>query len=175
MKTFLLKISILAFTLFGFVGSAQALIFDFTATDFSSYDGSSVPDNYISGSITIEGNVVTDIHLTIDSHVYTTAEVELFEDWSISDTIDLVGGVNSNYGMTIEPAGAVTNDFWLIGNFSLDSPSFTQFAYTIPDIADYFYTSTGTLTVRNSVPAPASLLLLVLGLTALGFGRRQKA
>lgn len=164
MKTFLLKISILAFAFFGFAGSAHALIFDFTATGFTANSGSAVPETDLAGSITIEGNIVTDIDLTIGSHTYSTGEVGYEADW-------IVGGLAT--GINVIAWG--TTDFWITGDFSETAPSFSSFYYSVMGVEDIFYTFDGTLTVRNEVPAPASVVLLALGLTALGFGRRKSA
>lgn len=173
MKNFLLKVCIPAFALFGLTGTAQAIIYDFTATDFTSYNGNTIPDTNISGSITIEGDIVSNIDLIIGAYTYSVADIGLAD---YNGTLSYAGGLSC--GVTclfIGPADAVVNDFTLLGNFSVDTPYFTQFKYTVEGLEDYFLTNTGTLTIRNEVPAPASAILLGLGLTAMGFGRRQKA
>ncbi|MGZ5781064.1 MAG: PEP-CTERM sorting domain-containing protein, partial [Burkholderiaceae bacterium] len=65
-----------------------------------------------------------------------------------------------------------TDDFWLVGTFS-DTPSFSNFAYSVSGVSDIFESNTGTLTV--DVPEPTSIALFFLGLFALGFALRKKA
>lgn len=166
MKAIFRNIALLAAIVISPVGTAYAtpITYNFTASGFSSANGSVVPNDTLAGSLTIDGATVTGIDLTIDSHTYTAGEVGYLPDW-------IVGGTATSVANAI---GWGTTDFWLQGTFS-NTPSFYDFYYSVDGVYDIFSTDTGTLTVASNVPEPISIALLALGLAALCVARRKKA
>jgi hypothetical protein len=158
------KIGIFAVLVIGAIGVAQAapVTYDFAAYDFSASNGSAVPNSSLAGRVTIDGTSVTGITLTIGSHTYTASAVGFDSSW-------LTGAL----ACSVSCIAWGTNDFWLTGTFS-DTPSFSNFYYSVAGVSDIFSTYNGTLTIASDVPEPASLVLLALGLAAFGVTRRKK-
>lgn len=139
------------------VAAAAPITYNFSATDFnSSFSGTSGPNATISGSFAVDNDLVQDIDLIINGYAYSVSDVEFYKDsWMLGATACAFNCMN-----------AFTNDFLL--EFDPSNLTFYGFTYTLPDINDIWYSSTGSVTAANvQVPEPGSFLLLILGICVL--------
>lgn len=139
------------------VAAAAPITYNFLATDFNSLSsGISGPDVSISGSFKVDNYLLQDIDLIINGYAYSVSEVEFVKDsWMLGATLCAFSCMN-----------AFTNDFLL--EFDPNNLTFYGFTYTLPDVNDIWYSSTGSVTVANvQVPEPGSFLLLLLGVCGL--------
>jgi hypothetical protein len=147
---------------------AAPLTYNFTASDFTSMNGSPVPLSTVSGSVTLDGTLVTGIDLTIGTHSYSLADVE-YQSW-----MPILGGKMSDF----DSASSITwgtDDFHLWGDLTNPSGWF-DFAYSVVGVNDYF--DTFNVSVSESatlVPEPETFAMVMTGLGILGaFQRRRK-
>lgn len=168
MQKHLIRLVVLIPVALGSVGLAHAtpVTYDFTASNFVSY-GSDVPNSSLSGSFTLDGDIVTGINLTIGSHTYLASEVGVGVS---TDGAAIIGGTSGSVtGLRLG-----TDDFLIRGSFG-SSPEFFGMLYSVAGVSDftnYFETETGSISVETSVPEPGTLALFAAGLLGLGFSSR---
>ena len=142
--------------------------YDFTASGFTSYYGSTVPFDPVTGSITVSFDTAmsypgqpSDIWLNSLNIPLASA---LSFSYSPSDERMIIGGLQSGTG----GVASGTDDFWLIF-YGGENPSFSSVVYSISGYSDFFKTNSGTVTA-STVPIPAAIWLFgsgILGLVCL--------
>jgi len=153
--------------IFLFVGSANAALIQFTATDFTDTQNALTipPEETVFGEFeyTLDSsNFLTLIafNMTISNKTYTLTDI--FIDQPFGESRVLMG---DNGAANFQNALNGTNDFWL--NYSFATEQVGYLSYTVAE--DIGFWRSGTLTTTSIVSEPASIVLFGFGLAGMAF------
>jgi hypothetical protein len=173
-----MKISFRAASAVGFVlfsslfvqtAQAEAQVYTFTASNFTSFYGTPVPYATISGQLTLDGTTVTDVSLTIGDHTYLPSEVGYFlmDD---SGSSSVIGAYKASSWDEVRGLSTNTDDFMLWTDFA---QNFVQFTYSVASLNDFFSSTNVSISV-SAVPEPDIYAMLASGLGMLVVAARRK-
>jgi hypothetical protein len=149
---------------------AAPILYTFTATDFTTFNNTSITQPTVAGSVTLDGTTVLGIDLTIGSHTYLISEVQFAH---MDSSSGILGGVMSPYD-AVNYMTWGTNDFHLWGNFNTLN-TWWDFAYTLDGVDDYFDSTHVTVTsIPTPVPVPETYAMLLAGLGMVGAVARRR-
>ncbi|HTJ97210.1 MAG TPA: PEP-CTERM sorting domain-containing protein [Rhodocyclaceae bacterium] len=170
MRNIIARLIAACITVAGLIAPAAAvpITYDFTATGFTPVQSTPVPQAFISGSVTLDGSVVSAINLTIGSHVYNVAEMGVTP---LSGNLVLVGGLAAGVNTIVWG----TDDFGLIFRTNNPSPAFKSFGYSMAGVNDFFQANSITVKIHQAaVPEPGTLALIAAACMAAALTRRKK-
>ncbi|WP_133468530.1 PEP-CTERM sorting domain-containing protein [Paraglaciecola marina] len=125
---------------------------------------------------------------TLDTSLFTQEEAELISNTLLSDLFfdameDLFVNVNGCYGYcriftVFDIDGNNSAGYYLENNASQENSSSVLYLSSSTDSTDANYATTATWTIQTSeataeVPAPAALLLVLIGIAGIAFSRRR--
>lgn len=156
-----------------FVQTAQAAaqVYTFTASNFTSFNGTPVPYATISGQVTLDGTDVTGINLTIGDRTYSPSEVGYFALDYPAGSSGIVGAYKATSWDDVRSVNTNTDDFMLQADFA-NLQNFADFTYTVASLNDVF-NSTVSISV-SAVPEPGMSAMLASGLGMLVVAARRK-
>jgi hypothetical protein len=166
----------LSFVLFGslFIQAARAepQVFTFTASNFTSYNGTPVPYTSIFGQVTLDGTNVTGVNLTIGSRSYLPSEVGYFALNYPAGSSAVVGAYKASSWDDVRSLSTNTDDFILLADFS-NLQNFAGFTYAVASLNDVFDSTNVSISV-SPVPEPGTYAMLLSGLGILVVAARRK-
>jgi hypothetical protein len=174
-----MKISFRAASAVGFVlfsslfvqtAQAEAQVYTFTASDFTSYYGTPVPYTTISGQVTLDGTNVTDVNLTIGDRTYLPSEVGYVPMNYPAGSSGIIGAYKASSWDEVGALSTNTDDFFLWTNFA---QNFVEFTYSVASLNDFFSSTNVSISV-SAVPEPDVYAMLASGLGILVVAARRK-
>lgn len=157
-----------------FVQTAQAAaqVYTFTASNFTSYNGTPVPYAAISGHVTLDGTNVTGLNLTIGDRTYSPSEVGYFALDYPAGSSGVVGAYKATSWDDARSVSTNTDDFMLQADFA-NPQNFAGFTYSVAALNDIFDSTNVSISV-SAVPEPDIYAMLASGLGMLVVAVRRK-